>query len=71
MSKTEAELDAMHEAVVARFPDGLTPQQYRRVILESADETDDGRVYPHSVSVPGEPLFKHSFLIRMWRDGVA
>ena len=66
--KTEAELDAMHEAIVARFPAGLTPTQYRQVILESADE--DGRVYPHSVSVPGEPFAQQSLLIGMWFDGL-
>jgi hypothetical protein len=62
--KTKAELDAMHAAIVARFPDGLTPRQYRRVILESADA--NGRVWPHSVDVPEEPLYRQSMLLRMW-----
>lgn len=30
--------------VAEQFPDGLTPQQFRLVTLESADET--GQVYP-------------------------
>jgi hypothetical protein len=68
--KTEAELDAMHAAIVARFPAGLTPQQYRQIILESADENKDGLVYPHSVSVPSDPFFQHSFLIGMCFDGL-
>lgn len=38
---TQDQLDAMHAAIVARYPTGLTPLQYRRVVLESADE--DGR----------------------------
>lgn len=70
MGKSDAELDAMHEAIVARYPGGLTPQQYRQVILESADEDDDGRVYPHSISVQGDPLYQVSFLMRMWFDGL-
>lgn len=70
MSKTNAELDAMHANIVARYTAGLTPQQYRRVILESADETDAGRVYPHSISVPGDPLFQTSFLFSMLFDGL-
>ena len=48
MPLTDAELDRLHDETVARFPDGLTPEQYRRVVLESADE--DGRLYPHALA---------------------
>lgn len=66
--KTDAELDRMHDAVVARFPGGLTVAQFRQVVLESADE--EGRVYPHSIAVQGEPLAQISLLIGMWFDGL-
>lgn len=45
---TEEELDRRHAEIVAKYPGGLTPKQYRKVVLESADE--DGRLYPHSLS---------------------
>ena len=48
MPLTDDELDCLHDETVARFPGGLTPEQYRHVVLESADE--DGRVYPHTIS---------------------
>lgn len=69
--KTEPELDRMHDVVVARYPGGLTPQQFRLVTLESADAEDDGRVYPPSIQgVKGNPLIQHSLLIGMWFDGL-
>lgn len=58
--RTAEELDRMHDAVVARFPGGLTPKQFAIVTLESADE--DGRVYPHAVA---DFFKKHSMLITM------
>ena len=44
----DAELDRLLDEIVARFPGGLTPEQYRRVVLESADE--DGLLYLHSLA---------------------
>lgn len=76
--KTEAEQDAMHDAVVKRFPGGLSPQQFRLVTLESADDNDDGLVYPPWIAgAPGNPMIRQSMLIRMlmddllarWNDG--
>lgn len=62
---SEAELDARHEAAVARFPGGMTPAQYRRVVLESADE--NGRVYPHSLA---DYFLQMSLLMGMMMDGL-
>jgi hypothetical protein len=65
MTRTEADLDQMHENVIARFPGGVTPKQFYLVTLESAD--DDGRVYPHSIL----DVFKqHSLLLGMMMDGL-
>lgn len=65
--KTEAELDRMHDDVVARFPGGLNQKQFRLVTLESADEDDNGRVYPHSLA---DWCRVQSWLIGMWMDGL-
>lgn len=46
--RTQEELDALYDSVVARFPDGLTGLQFMQVCLESADE--DGRIYPHPIA---------------------
>lgn len=62
--RTDAELDRMHDAVVAKYPGGLTGVQFRQVTLESADE--DGRVYPPSIA---DALKQHSCLLRMMMDG--
>ena len=63
--RSDAELDAMHDAVVARFPGGISPADYRRVVLESAD--DAGRVYPHSLS---NMFHQHSLIIGMFFEGL-
>lgn len=42
--RSESEIDALHEKIVERFPDGLNYEQFKIVTLETADE--DGRVYP-------------------------
>lgn len=63
--RTDAELDVMHDDVVARYPEGMTPAQYRQVVLESADS--EGRVYPHSID---NYFTKTSLLIGMWFDGL-
>lgn len=69
--RTEADLDRMHETVVARFPGGLTAKQFRQVTLESADDDDNGRVYPPSVQgAPGNPFIGYSLLIGMAFDGL-
>lgn len=69
--RSEAELDQRHEGTVKRFPGGLTLQQFRLVTLESADDEDEGRVYPPSIQgVPGNPLIYHSLLTAMWFDGL-
>jgi hypothetical protein len=41
------ELDARYDRIVAERPQGLTPEEFRRIALESADE--DGRIYPHPI----------------------
>ena len=58
--RTAEDLDRMHDAVVARFPNGLTPHQFRLTTLESADT--EGRVYPHSVA---DKFRRYSMLIAM------
>lgn len=64
--RTREELDRMHDEVVERFPSGITPDQYRLVTLESADE--DGKVYPHTI---GDPFKQHSMLLKMsWQEGL-
>lgn len=64
--RTAEELDRMHDDVVRRFPSGLTPDQFRLVTLESADE--DGKVYPHSIA---DVLLQHSMLLHMAvKDGL-
>lgn len=65
--RTSEELDRMHEAVVARFPGGLTGKQFMLVTLESADE--DGRVYPPSIA--GGLMAQTSLLMSMcWYEDV-
>jgi hypothetical protein len=60
------ELDAMHDAIVKRFPRGLTGEQFTMVTLESADE--DGRVYPHSIA---DWCLQQSLLMGMFmKDGL-
>jgi hypothetical protein len=63
--RTADELDRRHEEVVARFPGGLTREQFQLVTLESAD--DDGRVYPHSVA---DWFAQQSLLMGMWMEGL-
>jgi hypothetical protein len=48
--RTQADLNRLHDEVVAKYPGGLTKVQFRIVTLESADEDDDGRVYPPSLA---------------------
>lgn len=66
--RTEADLDKLHDDVVARYPGGMTPEQFRIATLESADDDDEGRVYPPSVSCANQPLIQQSLLIGMWMD---
>lgn len=66
--KTDAERDQMHDAVVARFPGGLSVEQFRIVTLESASDEEDGLVYPPSVVDPKNPLINHSLLISIFVD---
>ncbi len=65
MPLTDAELDLLHDETVARFPGGMTPEEYRRVVLESADE--DGRVYPHTLS---NYFHQQSLLMGMFMEGL-
>lgn len=59
--RSSEELDKMHDAVVARFPESMTPHQFKIVTLESADE--DGRLYPHSIA---DWFLQQSLLTGMW-----
>ena len=59
--RTDAELDALHESLVAKYPGGLTIAQFKQCVLESAD--DEGRVYPPSVQ--GFSVIPHSILMSM------
>ncbi len=65
MPLTDAKVDRMHDETVARFPGGLTPEQYRRVVLESADE--DGLLYPHSLA---NWFHQQSLLMGMFMEGL-
>lgn len=64
--KTHEEQDAMHDAVVARFPGGLNFPQFKLATLESADP-DDGRVYPPDLA---DWLGRQSWIIRLMFDGM-
>lgn len=66
--RNDAELDRMHDAVVARFPGGLSVEQFRLVTLESANDEEDGLVYPPGIASDGHPLIRQSLLISMWFD---
>jgi hypothetical protein len=61
---TEAELDARYDAIVAQHPTGLTPAQWRRIALESADE--DGRIWPHPV---GDWWDRQRLMLKLFFDG--
>lgn len=63
--KTHKELDQMHDAVIARFSGGMNFDQFKLVTLESADDAEDGRVYPPHLT---DMFGRHSWLIRMWFD---
>ncbi len=68
--KSDAERDQMHDDVVARFPGGLSVDQFRLVTLESANDEEGGLVYPPSITSPGNPLIHYSLLISMSFDGL-
>lgn len=54
-----------HEDVVQRYPGGLTPAQFRREVLASAD--DDGKLDPPALA---DWFKRQSLLIGMWMDGL-
>lgn len=57
--------DERHADIVRRYPDGLTPQQFRDETLASAD--DDGKLHPPSA---GDFFSRTSLLLGMWFDGL-
>jgi hypothetical protein len=54
-----------HDEIVARFPSGLTPDQFRALTLESAD--DDGKLDPPSLA---DWWTQQSLLIDMYLKGL-
>jgi hypothetical protein len=57
--------DERHADVVARFPGGLTPIQFRMLTLESADA--DGKLDPPSLA---DWFAAQSILMGLWMDGL-
>lgn len=65
MKLTDKEWQKRHDQIVKAYPGGMTAEQYRRVVLESADE--DGTVYPHSLA---NWFHQQSILMSMLFDGL-
>jgi len=57
--------DQRHDYVVAKYPAGLTPNQYRHEALASANA--DGMIDPPAIA---DWFKQNSLLIGMWFDGL-
>lgn len=60
----EAMLDRRYDEIVAKYPNGVTVEQYRRITLECADQ--EGKIWPHPIDL----FARHSILFGMMMDGL-